>query len=96
MTQVRIESSKWELLWKVKVDSTKPLLKQLEAAGIEIPNACNIGMCGACLCNALDQDDYLDKSLRWEPAFPLWEWEIMTCIGGVVETDEIITLRTMS
>lgn len=96
MTKVRIESSNGNLIWECEVKPEKPLLSQLEAAGIEIPNACRAGMCAACLCNAPGWDDKLNKSLRWEPAFPLWEWEIMTCIGWVVDTSETITLQTMS
>lgn len=95
MTKVRIENSRGWILWEVKVDSSKPLLKQLEAEGIEIPNACNIWMCAACLCNAPGWDATLNKSLRGEPAFPLWEWEIMTCIGWVIETDEVVVIKTM-
>jgi len=95
MTQVRIENAKWEYVQEIEVDHTKPLLKQLEAHDIEIPNACNIGMCGACLCMSETAPELLTKSLRWEPAFPLWEEEIMTCIGWVVETDETVILRTM-
>lgn len=96
MTEIRVENASWDLLWQITADSSKPLLKQLEAAGIEIPNACNIWMCAACLCNVPEWDKNLKKNLRWEPAFPLWEWEIMTCIGWVEETDELIVLQTMS
>lgn len=96
MTKVRVESSNWELIWECEVNSQKPLLPQLESNGIEIPNACRTGMCAACLCNAPAWDNNLNKSLRGEPAFPLWEWEIMTCIGWVVDTQETIILQTMT
>lgn len=95
MTQVRIENAKWEYIKNLLVDHTKPLLKQLEAQDIEIPNACNIGMCGACLCMSETSPELLNKSLRGEPAFPLWDEEIMTCIGWVIDTDETVILRTM-
>lgn len=95
MTKVRIENSKWEYIKELEVDHKKPLLKQLEADNIEIPNACNIGMCWACLCMSESDTNLLNKSLRWEPAFPLWDEEIMTCIGWVIETDETVILRTM-
>ena len=95
MTKVRIENSKWEYINEVEVDHTKPLLKQLEAHDVEIANACNIGMCGACLCMSESNPDLLNKSLRGEPAFPLWDEEIMTCIWGVVDTPETVVLRTM-
>lgn len=95
MTKIRVETSKGEHIKDVQVDHTKPLLKQLEAQDIEIPNACNMGMCSACLCTTTSSPDLLNKSLRGEPAFPLWDEEIMTCIGWVVDTDETIVLRTM-
>lgn len=95
MTIVKIENTAWELIKECEVNSLKPLLRQLEDQGVEIPNACRTGMCGACLCFAPEGDDNLNKSLRGEPAFPLGEWEIMTCIWGVVDTDKIVVLRTM-
>ena len=95
MTKIRIETASGILVKELDVNVWKPLLWQLEAAWVEIPNACKIGMCGACLCNAPAWDDALNKSLRGEPAFPLWEWEIMTCIGWVQDTHETIVLQTM-
>ncbi len=96
MTQIRIENAAWEFIKQLEVSSEKPLLTQLEAEGVEIPNACRIGMCAACLCNIEGWDTHLNKSLKWEPAFPLWEGEIMTCIWWVTDTDELITLKTMT
>jgi ferredoxin len=52
MTNIRVESASGDFIKELEVNPAKPLLKQLEAAGVEIPNACKIGMCGACLCNA--------------------------------------------
>ena len=52
MTTVRVENAAGELIQEVEVNSEKPLLKQLESQGIEIPNACRTGMCASCLCNA--------------------------------------------
>ena len=96
MTNLRVETAAGELIQELEVNALKPLLWQLEAAGIEIPNACKIGMCAACLCNAPAGDNALNKSLRGEPAFPLGDGEIMTCIGWVIETDETIILQTMN
>jgi len=96
MTQVQVQNAAGEELAKVKIDSTKPLLSQLQSEGIEIPNACKIWMCAACLCTIQSWQEHVVKNLRWEPSFPLWDEEIMTCIGGVKETDEEIILQTMS
>lgn len=96
MTKIRVENAAGELIKELEVNSQKPLLRQLELEGVEIPNACRTGICASCLCNAPNWDIHLNKSLRWEPAFPLGEWEIMTCIGGVEDTDETIILQTMN
>jgi ferredoxin len=95
MTSLRIEDASWKLIKELEVNTLKPLLTQLEAAWVEIPNACRTWMCAACLCNDPTGDDNLNKTLRWEPAFPLWEGEIMTCIGWVIDTDETVVLQTM-
>lgn len=95
MTKVKIEDSAWTLIKELEVDSVKPLLSQLEKAWVDIPNACRAGMCAACMCHVVN-DSQVVKNLRGEPAFPLWEWEIMTCIGWVIDTSDTITLRTMS
>ncbi len=96
MTLIRIEDEKWELIKEVPIETWKTLLKQLEAAEVEIPNACRTGMCAACMCYIEKWAEHVVKNLKWEPAFPLWEDEVMTCIAGVEETDEIIILQTMS
>ena len=95
MVQVRIENSKGKLIKQLPVKPWKVLLSQLEAAEIEIPNACRAGMCAACMCNIVSGWEYIKKDTRGEPSFPLGDDEMMTCIWGVLETDEVITLRTM-
>jgi ferredoxin len=52
MTKIRVENAAGELIKELEVSSQKPLLRQLELEGIEIPNACRTGMCASCLCNA--------------------------------------------
>lgn len=95
MTKIRIESSQWELIREVEVTAGKRLLSQLEKAGVEIPNACRTGMCAACLCTIESGGEYIQKDLWGEPAFPLWEDEVMTCIAGVSETEDTVVLRTI-
>ncbi len=94
MPKIIVKSADNTLLKELEVWSEKPLLKQLEWQWIEIPNACNMWMCGACMCY-IDDDSRAVKNLRGEPCFPLWEWEIMTCIWWVTEGEEII-LHTMT
>lgn len=96
MTQVIIKDAQGEVLKELEANPAKPLLSQLEWAWVEIPNACKIWMCGACICIWENDDENLVKNLRGEPAFPLWEGEIMTCIWWVTDTQETVVLKTMS
>lgn len=97
MTKIVLKNKSGEILAEFSADVAKPLLKQIENAWVEIASACHIGTCGACMCNSTPEDDeLLVKDLRGEPAFPLWEWEIMTCIGWVENTDKTIILETMT
>ncbi|NDK09545.1 (2Fe-2S)-binding protein [Candidatus Gracilibacteria bacterium] len=95
MTQLRIENNKGELIKEVPIDVGRVLLSQLESHDIEIPNACRTGMCAACMCKIVSGSEHVIKNLRGEPAFPLGEDEVMTCIAGVKETDETIVLQTL-
>jgi len=95
MVPLRIENAKWEYIGELEVQAGKVLLSQLEAANIEIPNACRAGMCAACMCHIVSGSEFIKKDTRWEPAFPLGDDEVMTCIGWVLDTDETIILRTM-
>ena len=95
MVQIRIENSEGELVKEVPVEVGKTLLSQLEAAEVEIPNACRAGMCAACMCHIKEWQEDIQKDLKWEPAFPLWEDEVMTCIAWVSDTDTTIVLQTM-
>ncbi len=96
MTKVRLEDASWEQIWKWEIDSAKPLLTQLEAQWVEIPNACRAGMCAACMCSVVEGQEHIVNNLRGEPSFPLGEDEIMTCIGWVKETQDEVVLRTMT
>ena len=95
MPTVRIENSQWELIKEIPVDANRVLLSQIEAAGIEIPNACRAGSCASCMCHIVSWGEHVEKALRGEPAFPLDETEVMTCIAGIRDTDETVVLRTM-
>lgn len=95
MTKITIKNKQGDVLKVVDVDSQGSLLGQLEKQDVEIPNACRMGMCAACMCNVEKWAKHIRKDMKWEPAFPLWEDEVMTCIGWVEDTDEEIILRTM-
>ena len=96
MTRVSIKNADGEIILKeYEIDIAKPLLSQLENAGVEIPNACRAWICASCMCNAEQGGEHLVKNLRGEPGFPLADEEIMTCIWGVTQTDETIILQTI-
>ena len=95
MTKLTIQNKKGEVLKTLDVSPESSLLGQIEAVGVEIPNACRTGMCGACMCQIESGDQYIVKDSKWEPAFPLWDDEVMTCIGWVKDTDSEIILKTM-
>lgn len=95
MPVVRIEDASGKLIQEVDIQSWKNLLRQLEKADVDIPNACRIWTCAACLCTIEKGSEFINKELTTAPAFPLGDDEVMTCIAGVDETEEIITLRTM-
>lgn len=96
MTKIQIKDSNWDVIKNVEIDFKKPVLKQLESEDIEIPNACRAWMCAACMCYIEKWWEHAVKNLRWEPAFPLWDDEIMTCIWWFADTKDEIILKTMS
>lgn len=96
MTKVQIENNQQETIAKLDIEAWKNLLSQLESQDVEIPNACRTGMCGACLCMIQKWHEHVIKNMRWEPAFPLGEDEVMTCIAGLSDTREEVVLQTLS
>lgn len=94
--KITIKNAEGNLIKSVDADAKKTLLSQLEAQAVEIPNACRAGMCAACMCTIEKGEEYILKDFRGEPAFPLGDDEVMTCIGGLkdIEDGEII-LKTM-
>lgn len=95
MTKITVKNKEGELLKTLEVNNTQTLLKQLSEADVEIPNACRMWMCAACMCTIESGGEYVKKDTKGEPAFPLWEDEVMTCIGTVEDTDQEIVLKTM-
>lgn len=61
----------------------KTLISELRDNDVEIHSACMMWMCGACMCKIEKWVEFIDKSAKGEPAFPLYEDEVMTCIAKV-------------
>lgn len=95
MVQLILKNPSGEILKNIPLEVSKTLLKQLEDAGAEIPYACMTWMCSACMCEIETGLKQVNKSFRGEPAFPVDETEVMTCIAGWKEGDEDITLKMM-
>ena len=96
MSQVQVQDSSWDLIQALEVWEGKTLLWELEKASIEIPNACRTGMCGACMCNIISWEASVIKNFKGEPAFPLWDDEVMTCIAWIKESETQIILQTIN
>lgn len=92
---ITIKNSSWEVIKTIEADLSKTLLKQLQEEWIEIASACYTGICWACMCEIESWWENIDKSFRWEPGFPLWEEELMTCIAWVKDKEKDIVLKTI-
>jgi len=64
MTKVTVKNKEGAILKTLDIDSDRTLLSQLEEAGVEIPNACRMGMCAACMCNIESGEDYVEKDTK--------------------------------
>ncbi len=92
---ITIKNASWEVIKTIDSDLNKTLLKQLEAEWIQLAAACYTGICWACMCEIESWEENVNKSFRWEPWFPLWDEEVMTCIAGVKNTEKDIVLKTI-
>lgn len=94
MTKIIIKNADWELTRELDQDIWKTLIKQMNDAGEEVMSACHHGICWACIYSVDSWVDNINKSFKWEPGFPLWEDEVMTCIAWIKWNDEEIILRS--
>ena len=90
-----IKNKDWEIIKTIESDISKTLLKQLQEAWVEMAYACHTGICGACMCQIESGSENVVKSFRWEPGFPLWDDEVMTCIWGIKDKDIDMVLKTI-
>ena len=93
--RITIKKENGENLGSFDAEPWKVLLSQIESQGIEIPSACHAGMCAACMCHVEKGGEYLVKDFRTQPAFPLADDEVMTCIGALREGEGEVILRTL-
>lgn len=69
------------IIKQIDLDLKDTILNQAKNAGIDMSFACLAGICSSCICNIEKWEEFVDKSYRMEPGFPLWDDEVMTCIG---------------
>lgn len=81
--KITIKNNQGNIIKTIDAEIGKTLLNQLTNAWIEMQSACNFGICAACMCQIEAWEEFLDKSFRHEPWFPLWDDEIMTCIWWI-------------
>ena len=97
--KITIKNISWEIIKTLDAQLWKTLYKQITDAWIEIHHACNTWICWACMCQIETWGEFLNKSFKTEPGFPLDESEVMTCIAWVdekkLELNEEIILKTI-
>lgn len=79
---IRVKDENWDVK-EVNIRANKMLLEELEEAGYDIPNACKIGTCGACMCQVNEGAEFIDNSGIREAMFPLDDTEVLTCTAVI-------------
>lgn len=92
---ITIKNSTWEIIKTIEADISKTLLKQLQDSEVEMAYACHTGICWACMCQIESGSENVNKSFKWEPWFPLWDDEVMTCIWWIKNKDIDVILKTI-
>lgn len=64
MTKLTVKNKDGEILKTLEVVPEKTILKQLMEAEVEIPNACRMGMCSACMCTIESGENLVQKDLK--------------------------------
>jgi ferredoxin len=94
--KITIKNASGDIVKTLDADLNKTLLKQLEAEGIEIPSACFTGICGACMCEIEQGEEFVEKEAITASGFPLSDEEVMTCIAKVkTDSEGEIVLKSM-
>lgn len=90
--KIRVKDEDGEVR-EINVSANKMLLEQLEEAGYDIPNACKIWTCWACMCTVTSWADGIDKAWIREPMFPLDDVEVLTCTATIKEGAEDVEIE---
>lgn len=95
--RIIIKNASWEAIKTIHWELWKTLLSIIEKSWVSIHHACETWICWACMCSIEKGWEFINKSFRNEPWFPLWDDEVMTCIASLnsLEDDKEIILKTM-
>ena len=96
MTQIIVNNPEWQQVAALKANEKQTLLQQIQDAGYPLHNACQMGICAACMCHIATGHEAIIKDAKTPPGFPLADDEVMTCIAKVdASSSGDITLTTM-
>jgi ferredoxin len=96
MAKIIVKSGNGSQLGRFEADSTQSIASFGALAGVMIPVACNIGVCGLCVAEIESGEQYIDPNAFGMGSFPLLDGQILTCIAGVksdtpADTEIILT-----
>ncbi len=95
MANITIKDKNNKILKSFPINIWKKLISQLKDNNIEVNSACNIWICWACMFNIESWKENIIKNFKWEPGFPLWDEELMSCIAWVKNEETNIVLKNI-
>ncbi len=83
MSKIIIKSKDWKIIKEIDAKVWKTLISLITESWLEVASACHFGMCWACMYSIESWNENIVKNMKTEPAFPLAEEEVMTCIAWI-------------
>lgn len=97
--KITIKNSSWDIIKTIDAKLNQTLLKTITESWIEIYSACLNWICASCMCQIESWEQFVLKTFRNEPSFPLADEEVMTCIAKIkdefIETNNELILKTI-
>lgn len=95
MANIIIKDKTGKILNEFPANLWIKLISQLREQQVEVHSACNTWMCWACMFKIESWWENVIKNLKWEPAFPLWEEEVMSCIAWIKDDKTDVVLQNI-
>lgn len=95
MANITIKDKEGKIIKTFPANIWKKLISELREKDVEVHSACNTWMCWACMFSIESWWENVVKNLKWEPAFPLADEEVMTCIAWIKNDDTDIVLKNI-